>query len=180
VPAWNAEKNQLGRVMSAALCHLARQAGIAPGPYVTFLVSRCCNAALHRLGARQTGAFDSLSQLAAGRYNPYKHIYGKPAMKTTLELPDELMRAVKIRAAERSLKLKDVVADALRAALASPGDMHAGPLDPVQALARRLIFLPDGTVNNPAGLDDVSYFDALEVARADSRRERLRDPLEGT
>lgn len=99
-------------------------------------------------------------------------------MKTTLELPDELMRAVKIRAAERNLKLKEVVADALRAALAAPAGALAGPLDPVEALARRLVFLPDGTVSNPDGLDDATYFDTLEVARADSRREPVRNPFE--
>lgn len=100
-------------------------------------------------------------------------------MKTTLELPDELMRAVKIRAAERNMKLKEVVADALRAALAAPEGALAADLDPVQALARRLIFLPDGTVNNPNSLDDVTYLDDLELARAVSRQEPLRNPLEG-
>lgn len=35
-------------------------------------------------------------------------------MKTTLELPDELMIAVKVRAARESRKLKDVIAEALR------------------------------------------------------------------
>lgn len=34
-------------------------------------------------------------------------------MKTTLELPDELMRAVKVRAATTDRKLKDVVAEAI-------------------------------------------------------------------
>jgi plasmid stability protein len=41
-------------------------------------------------------------------------------MKTTLDLPDDLMRAVKIRAAESNRRLKDVVADALRSALGEP------------------------------------------------------------
>lgn len=39
-------------------------------------------------------------------------------MKTTLELPDDLMRAVKIRAVEENKKLKDAVADLLRRGLA--------------------------------------------------------------
>lgn len=39
-------------------------------------------------------------------------------MKTTLELPDELMRAAKIRAANEGRRLKDVVADLLRRGLA--------------------------------------------------------------
>ncbi len=43
-------------------------------------------------------------------------------MKTTLDLPDDLMRAAKIRAAENNLRLKDLVADALRAALLEPLD----------------------------------------------------------
>jgi plasmid stability protein len=38
-------------------------------------------------------------------------------MKTTLDLPDDLMREVKIRAARESLKLKDTVADLLRRGL---------------------------------------------------------------
>jgi plasmid stability protein len=39
-------------------------------------------------------------------------------LKTTLELPEELMRAAKIRAANEGRKLKDVVADLLRRGLA--------------------------------------------------------------
>jgi plasmid stability protein len=39
------------------------------------------------------------------------------SMKTTLDLPDELMRAVKIRAAQEDRKLKDMVAELLRVGL---------------------------------------------------------------
>ncbi len=43
-------------------------------------------------------------------------------MKTTLDLPDELMRAVKIRAAKESRKLKDMMADLLTRGLSQdPG-----------------------------------------------------------
>ncbi len=35
-------------------------------------------------------------------------------MKTTLELPDELMRAVKIRAVHEGRRIKDVMADLIR------------------------------------------------------------------
>jgi len=38
-------------------------------------------------------------------------------MKTTLELPDELMRAAKVRAAEEGRRLKDVMADLIRRGL---------------------------------------------------------------
>ena len=39
-------------------------------------------------------------------------------MKTTLELPDDLVRAVKIRAVEENRRLKDTIADLLRHGLA--------------------------------------------------------------
>ncbi|MEO6193935.1 MAG: antitoxin [Thermoanaerobaculia bacterium] len=38
-------------------------------------------------------------------------------MKTTLDLPDDLVRAVKMRAVEEDRKLKDVMADLLRRGL---------------------------------------------------------------
>lgn len=40
-------------------------------------------------------------------------------MKTTLELPDELARRIKIRAAERNQKLKDTIAQLLELGLAN-------------------------------------------------------------
>lgn len=39
-------------------------------------------------------------------------------MKTTLDLPDDLMRAVKIRAVEENRRLKHTIADLLRRGLA--------------------------------------------------------------
>jgi plasmid stability protein len=39
-------------------------------------------------------------------------------MRTTLDLPDDLMRAVKIRAAQEDSKLKDLIENLLRRALA--------------------------------------------------------------
>jgi plasmid stability protein len=40
-------------------------------------------------------------------------------MKTTLELPDELMREVKIRAVHEHKKLKDIIAELLRKGIAA-------------------------------------------------------------
>jgi len=55
-------------------------------------------------------------------------------MKTTLDLPEDVVRAVKIRAAEENKKLKDTVTDLLRRGLAKePG---------VLAAARRRVKLP--------------------------------------
>lgn len=41
-------------------------------------------------------------------------------MKTTLDLPDDLMREAKIRAAKEGKKLKDIVAAALRRGFSAP------------------------------------------------------------
>ena len=38
-------------------------------------------------------------------------------MKTTLDLPDDLMRAIKLRAVKANMKLKDAIADLLRKGL---------------------------------------------------------------
>ncbi|MGL4399879.1 MAG: hypothetical protein ACRCXD_08420 [Luteolibacter sp.] len=46
-------------------------------------------------------------------------------MKTTLDLPDDLMRGMKIRAATQGRKLKDVIADAIRDSLASKREIPA-------------------------------------------------------
>lgn len=43
-------------------------------------------------------------------------------MKTTLNLPDELMRAVKVRAATTDRRIKDVVAEAIAVGLAASND----------------------------------------------------------
>lgn len=48
-------------------------------------------------------------------------------MKTTLDIPDELMRGMKIRAATQGRKLKDVVADALRESLAPSASGNSNP-----------------------------------------------------
>lgn len=43
-------------------------------------------------------------------------------MKTTLKLPDDLMRAVKIRAAQEDRKLQDLIAELIRRGLAQKSD----------------------------------------------------------
>lgn len=42
-------------------------------------------------------------------------------MKTTLELPNALVRAVKVRAVHSNRKLKDLVAELIERGLAAPG-----------------------------------------------------------
>lgn len=47
-------------------------------------------------------------------------------MKTTLELPDELMRAVKIKAVNEGRRIKDVVADLISRGLSQPAGQESG------------------------------------------------------
>ena len=48
-----------------------------------------------------------------------KVLWENGRMKTTLELPDDLMRRVKTRAVQRNQKLKDAVAQLLEAGIAA-------------------------------------------------------------
>lgn len=52
-------------------------------------------------------------------------------MKTTLDLPDALMKQVKLRALQEDRKLKDAVADLLRKGLAVPPQSASQPERPV-------------------------------------------------
>ena len=57
-------------------------------------------------------------------------------MKSTLDLPDDLMRQVKLRAVNENRRIKDVVADLLRRALILQPDSSPVPS------ARRRVNLP--------------------------------------
>ena len=48
-------------------------------------------------------------------------------MKTTIDLPDELMRAVKVRAAQEGRKLKTVMADLVERGLSADPATNVGP-----------------------------------------------------
>jgi hypothetical protein len=67
------------------------------------------------------------------------------AMKTTLELPDTLMRRVKLRAVNRNQRLKDTVAQLLEQGLvgsSSAGRPHRPP-KPVKLLGRGPLGISD-------------------------------------
>jgi plasmid stability protein len=98
------------------------------------------------------------------------------AVKTTLELPDELMRCLKMRAVQSDRPLKDVVTELLERGLSEP-DADAESASPVQALWDRLIFHEDGTVTNPNGIDDPEFFALLEQIREEDRQSPPRDPF---
>lgn len=57
-------------------------------------------------------------------------------MKTTLELPDELMRAIKVQAAATDRKLKDVVAELITRGLQTPPPAAEPPLDLMQYIGK--------------------------------------------
>jgi plasmid stability protein len=67
-------------------------------------------------------------------------------MKTTLDLPDKLMREVKIRAAQDNRKLKDLVAELLTRALADDAAQERGrtkPPKPVRLRTEKPMTLSD-------------------------------------
>jgi plasmid stability protein len=66
-------------------------------------------------------------------------------MKTTLELPDDLMRKIKIRAVNEDRRLKDVVAELLRRGLAA---------EEGSAVSERRISLPLIVTGRPANPED--------------------------
>jgi hypothetical protein len=63
-------------------------------------------------------------------------------MKTTLIIPDTLMRELKRRAARRGETLSAVVAEALRRGLDEPAPAELPPL-PVHAMGRPLVDVAD-------------------------------------
>jgi len=59
-------------------------------------------------------------------------------MKTTLDLPDELMREVKIRAVHEQKKLKDAIAEFIRKGLAAGGKRPPKRPKPVKLRGGRI------------------------------------------
>ena len=66
-------------------------------------------------------------------------------MKTTLEMPDELIRRIKLHAVRRNQKLKDAVAQLLEAGMAAApqGDAPVRPPRPVRLKGRRPLTMGD-------------------------------------
>lgn len=76
-------------------------------------------------------------------------------MKTTLELPDELMRRIKLRAVHRNQKLKDAVAQLLEAGIAAlpSAELSARPPRPVRLKKHRPLTIDDIEAAIAAGRD---------------------------
>jgi len=77
------------------------------------------------------------------------------SVKTTLEMPDELMRRVKMRAVQRGQKLKDTVAQLLEAGMSvAPGDAPpTRPPKPVRLRKRPPLTIDDIETAIAAGRD---------------------------
>ncbi len=89
-------------------------------------------------------------------------------MKTTLDLPEDLVRAVKIRAVEENRKLKDMVSDLLRRGL----ERETGPRRSV----RKRVRLPLVRCAHPARPgEEVTAERAAQILLADEARAH-RDP----
>ena len=76
-------------------------------------------------------------------------------MKTTLELPDDLMRRIKLRAVHRNRKLKDEIAQLLEAGIAQAPEPEAPrkPPRPVRLRGRRPLTTRDIEAAIAAGRD---------------------------
>jgi len=76
-------------------------------------------------------------------------------MKTTLELPDELARRIRMRAVTRNQKLKDTIAQLLELGLAHAPNADAGGRapKPVRLRSRRPIVIGDIEATISAGRD---------------------------
>lgn len=99
-------------------------------------------------------------------------------MKTTLDLPDELMRAAKIHAAQHNQRLKDVVADALRAALELPGMDERRVVGNAESAHSRMTTRTPGADATVSAAQRRQRFDAL-LAQLDRVPDRpdAADPL---
>ena len=90
-------------------------------------------------------------------------------MRTTLDLPDDLVRAVKIRAVEENRRLKDTVADLLRRGLSQEGGR--------QATVRRRLKLPLVECAHEARPDEEMTPDRVAEVLLDEEAGLRRDAL---
>lgn len=85
-------------------------------------------------------------------------------MRTTLELPDEIMRAVKVRAAQRDITLTQAISELLRSGLSASEQPQTGH-------RVRLPLVKTGA----ATVDDALSPDRIAELLADSERATLTD-----
>ena len=91
-------------------------------------------------------------------------------MKTTLELPDDLVKEIKLRAVHEGLKLKDAVADLLRRGLATGSPVGPAVLKADKAMLNRQRALTRRFVSGEWGVDLGGYEPATEADRRSASR----------
>jgi hypothetical protein len=87
-------------------------------------------------------------------------------MKMTLDLPDDLVKEVKLLAVHEDQKLKDAVTDLLRKGLASPSGGSSTAFKADKALLKRRKTLTRKFVSGKWGVE----LDGVEAARQADRR----------
>ncbi len=87
-------------------------------------------------------------------------------MRTTIDVPEPILRSAKRRAAERRVTLSAVVTDALRADLAGKKSAPAAPFELITFKGR--LVQPDLDLNRTSEIfmeDDTAAFKALRLKR---------------
>ena len=97
-------------------------------------------------------------------------------METTLDLPNDLVREIKLRAVNEGRKLKDVAADLLRAALAPPpvsGSLPPAAVPKTLPMIRACSAPPESAAPMPAQ----EFCDWIKQADVDLEVERYEKAL---
>jgi hypothetical protein len=96
-------------------------------------------------------------------------------VKTTFDLPDPLLREAKALAAQQGRPLRDLVAEAIGEKLEhtvggpkGAATISEGRREAWERWRARLERLPDGSWFNPGGIEDESFFQALEEVRREA------------
>ena len=105
-----------------------------------------------------------------------------PIVKTTLDLPDPLLRKARALAARQGQSLREFVAEAIgekllqtASGLADLPEVSTERREAWERWRSRLVQQPDGTWFNPEGIADESFYETLEQIRQEAWSER--DPL---
>ena len=89
-------------------------------------------------------------------------------MKTTLDLPEPLLRKAQAVAARQGRTLDDLVAEALAEKLTATAGIASNTQQRANewiAFESTLVRLPDGSVMNPNGIEGEGFFADVEAAR---------------
>ena len=92
-------------------------------------------------------------------------------MKTTLDLPNDLVQEIKLRAVNEGRKLKDVAADLLRTALAPPPESNSLPTAAVPKTLP-LIRVQGTPPGSTANLTAQEFCDSIKQADLDLEVDR--------